>query len=84
MQLSHICDLEQAHRQAHGSFTKDLAKIGFYQDKEDGNKFIYEVGLADSNRFLARAFAKTDFDKDKEQLVWETNEGCVLRKISDD
>jgi hypothetical protein len=84
VQLSHICDLEKHYHGSKGSYTQDLKAIGFYEDPEDGAKFVYEVGLADSSHFIARAFCKEDYDQDKRQLVWEIKENCEPVMISED
>lgn len=84
VQLTQICKLEQDHYATHRVYSMDLEGIGFYQGKDDGSKFIYEVGLADSNRFVARAFCREDYDEDKQQLTWEVKNDCVPRKISED
>lgn len=84
VQLSHLCDLEHHYHQLHQAYTQDLRAIGFYEDPEDGSKFVYEVGLADSNHFIARAFCKEDYDQDQQQLTWEIREDCVPRMVSED
>lgn len=84
VQLSRICELEGNYHQTHRVYTSNLDSIGFYEDSEDGSKFIYEVGLADSNRFIARAFCKEDYDRDKDQLTWEIREDCKPVMISED
>jgi type IV pilus assembly protein PilE len=84
VQLTHICDLEKSYLEQHGTYEADLETIGFYQSEDDGAKFVYEVGLADSSRFIARAFAREDYDLDKQQLTWEVRPDCVPRKIEDD
>jgi hypothetical protein len=84
VQLTHICDLEKDYHDTHKTYSQDLEAIGFYQSDDDGSKFVYEVGLADSNRFIARAFAREDYDQDKDQLTWEVQVDCVPRKIAED
>lgn len=84
VQLSHICDLEKDYHQKHLQYTMDFDSIGFYEDANDGSKFVYEIGLADSNHFIARAFCKEDYDKDKQQLTWEIQETCEPVMISED
>jgi hypothetical protein len=84
VQLTRICDLEKDYFEQHKVYEMDLEKIGFYQSDDNGSKFVYEVGLADSNRFIARAFAREDFDQDKLQLTWEIVGDCVPRMISGD
>ena len=84
VQLSHLCDLEKRYHDAHQAYTQDLEAVGFYEDANDGTKFVYEVGLADSNRFIARAFCKEDYDQDKQQLTWEIKENCELVMVSED
>lgn len=84
VQLSRICDLQDIHHKASGTYIADLEELGYYEDKEDGSKFVYEVGLADSSRFIARAFCKADYDKDKQQLTWEIREDCKPVMISED
>ena len=84
VQLSHICNLEKDYHQKHHTYTTDMKAIGFVEDLEDGSKFLYEVGLADSNRFIARAFCKEDYDQDKQQLTWEIKETCEPVMLSAD
>lgn len=84
VQLSHICDLEQAYFESNKTYTQDLERIGFYQSDDDGSQFIYEIGLADSSRFIARAFARKDYDLDKQQLTWQIKNDCVLQMIEED
>ena len=84
VQLSRICDLESIHHKKNGRYTADLEEIGYYEDAEDGSKFVYEVGLADSSHFIARAFCKADYNKDKKQLTWEIREDCQPVMISED
>ncbi len=84
VQLTRICDLEKDYFEQHKVYHKDLETIGFYQSDDDGSKFVYEVGLADSSRFIARAFARDDYDQDKVQLTWEVKLDCVPRMISGD
>jgi hypothetical protein len=84
VQLTHICELEEQYHQKNKVYTQDLQKMGFYEDSEDGSKFVYEIGLADSTRFIARAFCKEDYDRDQDQLTWEIREDCVPKLVSED
>ncbi len=84
VQLSRICDLEKEYFAKHQVYHAELDTIGFFQGGDDGSKFVYEVGLADSNRFIARAFCRDDYDADKQQLTWEVQLDCVPRMISAD
>ena len=84
VQLSRICDLEKEYFAKHQVYQADLDSIGFYQGGDDGSKFVYEVGLADSSRFIARAFCREDYDADKQQLTWEVQKDCLPRMISAD
>jgi hypothetical protein len=84
VQLTQICDLEKVYFERNKVYEADLEKIGFYQSDDDGSKFVYEVGLADSTRFIARAFARDDYDRDRSQLTWEVRPDCVPRKIEED
>ena len=84
VQLSHICDLGAHYHTDHGTYSMDLKAIGFYEDDQDGSKFVYEVGWADSSHFIARAFCKSDYGDDKEQLTWEIKENCEPVMISED
>ncbi|MFM2376207.1 MAG: hypothetical protein RLZZ165_1304 [Bacteroidota bacterium] len=84
VQLSHLCDLEKDYYSLHRTYSMSLDSIGFIEDSEDGSKFVYEVGFADSSRFIARAFCKADYDKDRQQLSWEIRESCTPVMISED
>lgn len=84
VQLSHLCDLEHHYHETHGQYSQDLKALGFDEDPNDGSKFVYEVGSADSSHFVARAFCKSDYDQDKEQLTWEVKEDCVPALVSAD
>jgi type IV pilus assembly protein PilE len=85
VQLSRICELEGDYKAAKGTYTQDLEGIGFYQGENDGSKFVYEVGIADSGRFVARAFAVEDYDRDQVQLTWEiSSSDCIPRQLEED
>jgi hypothetical protein len=84
VQLTLICDLEHDYFEQNQVYTQDLEAIGFYQSAKDGAKFDYEVGLADSTRFIARAFAREDYDQDKQQLTWEVKTDCTPIMLSED
>lgn len=84
VKLSHLCKLEKRHFEQHRVYSQDLEAIGFYEDPDDGSKFVYEVGFADSSRFVARAFCKEDYDQDRQQLTWEINESCEPVMLSAD
>jgi hypothetical protein len=84
VQLNRICELQQQYHQKHQVYTQDLEAMGFYEDPEDGSKFVYEVGLADSSHFIARAFCKKDYDRDQNQLTWEVREDCKAKMVSED
>ena len=84
VKLSHICDLEKAAFERNGVYSMDMESIGFYQGDNDGSRFTYEIGLADSVGFVARAFAIKDYDQDKQQLIYQIAEDCKIVQISED
>lgn len=84
MKLSYICELETAHKSKTGSFTLNMEEMGFFQGENDGSRFIYEVGLADSLGFVARAFATQDYDQDQVRMIYEVTERCEIVQIQED
>ncbi|MEM0998353.1 MAG: hypothetical protein AAGN35_14930 [Bacteroidota bacterium] len=83
-QLKYVCNLQNAHREATGAYTMSLDELGFMQQEGDGSQFWIEIGLADSTRFIARAVAVRDFDRDGTMNIWEVREDCELTEITED
>lgn len=84
VKLNRICELEANYFEKNGLYSIDMEKIGFYQGKDDGSRFTYEIGLADSVGFVARAFAIKDYDQDQQQLIYQVEEDCQIVQISED
>ncbi len=84
VKLNHICDLEKAAFEKNGVYSIDMEAIGFYQGENDGSRFTYEIGLADSVGFVARAFAIKDYDQDQQQLIYQVEQDCNIVQISED
>lgn len=82
--LSYLCELQTAEFKRNGKYSTDMEAIGFYQGNDDGSRFTYQIGLADSVGFVARAFATTDYDQDQERLIFQIAEDCNFEKISED
>jgi type IV pilus assembly protein PilE len=83
-QLTYICNLQKSHHQETGTYTMSLDELGFMQQEGDGSQFWIEIGLADSTRFIARAVATRDFDRDGKMNIWEVRENCELTEIVED
>ena len=83
-QLNYVCNLQKSHWQETGAYTMSLDELGFMQQEGDGSQFWIEIGLADSTRFIARAVATRDFDRDGKMNIWEVREDCQLKEIVED
>lgn len=84
VQLVHLCELQKTYFTQHHRYNDTLEKVGFYQAETDGGKYWLEMGPHDSTGFVARAFAREDFDKDGEQSIWEITQACEPKEISQD
>ena len=84
VKLNYICELEAAEFAKNGRYSADMEAIGFYQGEDDGSRFTYEIGLADSLGFVARAFAIKDYDQDQQQLIYQVEQDCKIVLIQKD
>jgi hypothetical protein len=84
MKLSYICELETSHKEKTGTYSKNMEEMGYFQGENDGSRFFYEIGLADSLGFVARAFATKDYDQDEVRMIYEVNETCEIKLIQAD
>ena len=88
--LKHIHTLEKTHFYEFSKYSADLTRIGFEQEKlvtegEDGKaNYLFEVVIADTKSFVARAKAVVDFDGDGEFNVWEVDEKNNIVEIVKD
>lgn len=88
MQLKHLYTLQRSHFMLHSSYSFDLDKVGFEQEKtieEGGNaNYLIEITEANTSNFTARATALADFDGDGLVNIWEINEEQELLEIVKD
>ncbi|MEX2345037.1 MAG: prepilin-type N-terminal cleavage/methylation domain-containing protein [Balneolaceae bacterium] len=86
--LGQVETLQKAYFLEYDRYSKDLAAIGFEQNKlitEDGRaRYIIEIEEADEKGYTAIATSIVDFDKDEIFNVWEVNEeGIIKQRIAD-
>ena len=89
-QLSHVQTLEQSYFYEHSKYSKDLAEIGFIQDKlvtddKDARaNYRIEITSATNTGFTARATAVVDFNGNGTFNVWEINQDKTLKEVTPD
>jgi len=86
--LKQVETLQKAYYLEHDVYSKDLAAIGFQQNKliTNGGKarYVIKIEKADEKGFVATATSIIDFDKDGDFNVWEVNqEGMIKQRIPD-
>jgi type IV pilus assembly protein PilE len=88
LQLEHLYSLETSQFYERSTYTTDLGRIGFQQQRtilEGGNaNYRIEVVNASPSEFLARATAVVDFDQDGQFNVWEIDHEKALREVVPD
>ena len=88
--LTTICTLQKGYFAEHSKFTMDLKETGFEQEKlvtdEEDGKAHYKLEMVEATNqsFKARATAITDFDGDGQFSVFEIDEDCVPKMITED
>jgi type IV pilus assembly protein PilE len=87
--LKHIYTLQRTFFFEFSKYSNDLEKIGFEQESlitDEGGKanYLFEVTVADTKTFQARATAVVDFDGDGQFNVWEIDEKNNLNEIVKD
>jgi type IV pilus assembly protein PilE len=89
-QLAHVQALEQNYFYEHSRYSKDLAEIGFLQDKlvtdaKDARaNYRIEIATATSTGFTARATAVVDFNGNGTFNVWEIDQDKTLKEVTPD
>jgi type IV pilus assembly protein PilE len=89
-QLAHIHSLEQSYFFEHSKYSKDLAEIGFLQEKlttesKDGRaNYRIEVTSATNTTFTAMATAVVDFNGNGTFNVWEIDQEKTLKEVTPD
>jgi type IV pilus assembly protein PilE len=87
-QLAHVRILEQSYFYEHSKYSKDLAEIGFIQDKlvtdsKDGRaNYRIEIVNATNTAFTARATAVVDFNGNGTFNVWEIDQDNNLKEVT--
>jgi type IV pilus assembly protein PilE len=86
--LRQVETLQKAYYLEHDVYSKDLAAIGFEQNKliTNGGKarYVIKIEKADEKEFVATATSIIDFDKDGDFNVWEVNqEGIIKQQVPD-
>ena len=89
-QLNHVQILEQSYFYEHSKYSKDLAEIGFIQDKlvTDGNdgraNYRIEITSATNTGFTAKATAVVDFNGNGTLNVWQIDQDKNLKETTPD
>lgn len=88
LMLSQVETLQKAHYMEYDYYSKELAAIGFEQNKlvTKGGKarYVIEIQRADEKSFMATATSVIDFDKDGTFNVWAVNEeGIIKQEVAD-
>ncbi len=86
--LRHLYTLQKAFYYENDYFTSNLAELGFEQATliTQGGEARYKIEIitADNEKFLARATAIIDFDRDGQFNVWEVDEtGKIIQSVAD-
>jgi type IV pilus assembly protein PilE len=90
LQLEHLQTLEKNYFYEHSKYSKDLAEIGFIQEKlttesKDGRaNYRIEVTNASNTTFTGRATAVVDFNGNGTYNVWEIDQDKTLREVTPD
>jgi len=89
-QLNHVQTLEQSYFYEHSKYSKDLAEIGFIQEKlvtdgaEGRANYRIEISNATNTGFTAKATAVVDFNGNGTFNVWEIDQNNVLKEVTAD
>lgn len=87
-QLGFLHSLQQSHFYTYSRYSESLDEIGFEQSPlvtDGGNaNYLIEIVEASEERFVARAIAVVDFDKDGIFNEWEIDEDKNLRETVKD
>jgi len=86
-QLKYVQTLEQSYFYEHSKYSKDLAEIGFLQDKVtgDGNgraNYRIEIVSASNTSFTARATSVADLYGNGNMNVWEIDQDGIPKEIT--
>ncbi|MBN1111695.1 MAG: type II secretion system protein [Bacteroidales bacterium] len=88
VQLGHIQMLENNYFFTYSRFSDNLDEIGFEQEKlvTDGGSANYRIEIVEAglDKFLARATAVVDFDRDGNYNVWEIDQDKRLIEVTKD
>lgn len=89
LQLEHVQTLEKNYFYEHSKYTKDLAELGYVQEKlsteKDGRaNYRIEITNATNTGFTARATAVVDFNGNGNFNVWEVDQDKSLKEVTAD
>ncbi|HZX58206.1 MAG TPA: type II secretion system protein [Mucilaginibacter sp.] len=88
VQLKHVQTLEQSYFYEHSRYSKDLAEIGFIQDKltteGDNGRANYRIEITSvtNTTFTARATSVKDLSGDGKFNVWEIDQDGTLKEMT--
>ncbi len=88
MMLKHLQTLEKTYYYENDKYSANPAEIGFEQEKlvSEGGEARYKIEIieADDMKYLAKATAVIDFDKDGTFNVWEVDQtGKIRQTVAD-
>src|SRR5579864_1988810 len=89
-QLGYVQTLEKNYFYEHSKYSKDLAEIGFVQEKlttegKDGRaNYRIEITNATNTTFTATATAAVDFNGNGTFNVWEIDQDKNLKEVTPD
>ena len=88
LQLEHLYTLQKTYFYEHSTYTNDLLKVDYLQEKtvENGGSANYMIEMVDAepSGFVAKATAVVDFDGDGVYNVWEIDQDKNLREVIKD
>lgn len=90
LQLSHLETLEKTYYYEHSKYTKDLAELGFVQEKLSTDSkdaranYRIEITDASNTSFTARATSVVDFNGNGTFNVWEIDQNKNLKEVTPD
>lgn len=90
VQLAHAQLLEKNYFYEHSRYTKDLAELGFIQEKlvtdgKDGKaNYRIEITNVTNNSFTIRATSVVDFNANGTFNVWEIDQDKDLKEVTPD
>ncbi|XHR97701.1 prepilin-type N-terminal cleavage/methylation domain-containing protein [Mucilaginibacter sp. UC70_90] len=90
LQLNHLQLLEKTYFYEHSKYSKDLAELGFIQEKlstegKDAKaNYRIEIVNVSSSGFTARATSVVDFNGNGTFNVWEIDQDKNLKEVTPD